>query len=146
MWRKHSRFVAAENHQRRQRLTEGGSNISSVVRQRKRDVLDFTAADSEDHERATAEARAKLRLLKQLTMDLQQELESLDGPPTPGVEQGLDFYQEVSRFEIALIRRALTFTRGHQAKAARLLNLTESTLSAKIKQYQIRRALPACSL
>lgn len=97
---------------------------------------------SEDHAQALAAARAKLRLLKQLTMELQRGLESLDETPMPDFKQGLDFYQEVSRFEITLIRRALMFTEGHQGKAARLLNLNATTLSVKIKHYHIHLALP----
>ena len=54
---------------------------------------------------------------------------ALDETPMPDFKQGLDFYQEVSRFEITLIRRALMFTEGHQGKAARLLNLNATTLS-----------------
>lgn len=89
-----------------------------------------------------AAARERLRLLKQLTMELQQGLESLDQAPTPDFERGLDFYQEVTRFEITLIRRSLMLTAGHQGKAARLLNLKASTLGAKIKHYEIQLGHP----
>ena len=118
-------------------LNRRSDNISSAVRQRKRNVFDFTAEVSEDHDQAAAAAQDTLRLLKQLTTELQQGLEALGGPPTPDFEQGLDFYQEVRRFEIALIRRALTFMKGHQGKAAQLLNLNKSTLSAKMQRYEI---------
>ena len=109
--------------------------MSSAVRG-KGDILRATSSD-----RVRAEALAaqdKVRLLKQLVMELQQGLESLNQVPTPAVERGLDFYHEVSHFEIELIKRALTFVGGHQRKAARLLNLNASTLGSKIKHYQIR--------
>ena len=112
--------------------------MSSAVRQRKEDVLDFSAAISRDYARAAAAARDKLRLLKQLTMELQHGLESLNNVPIPDFKQGLDFYQEVSCFEIELIKRALIFTLGHQGKAARLLNLNATTLNTKIKHYRIQ--------
>ena len=48
------------------------------------------------------------------------------------------FYDEVTRFEIDLIRRALLQTAGHQVRAARLLNLKVTTLNSKIKHYNIR--------
>jgi DNA-binding NtrC family response regulator len=76
-------------------------------------------------------------------MELQEGLESLDQAPTPDFEEGLDFYEEVTRFEITLIRRALMFMAGHQGKAARLLNLNAPTLGAKIKHYQIQLGHPA---
>lgn len=51
---------------------------------------------------------------------------------------GIDFYQEVERFEIELIRLALDSTRGCQAKAARLLNIKPTTLNSKIKLFGIQ--------
>ena len=35
------------------------------------------------------------------------------------IENGFDFYEEVSRFEIELINRALLQTGGHQVRAAK---------------------------
>lgn len=49
----------------------------------------------------------------------------------------LDFYDEVRRFEIFLIKNALRRTKGSQVKAARLLNLNETTLNSKIKNLNI---------
>ena len=46
---------------------------------------------------------------------------------------GIDFYKEVERFEIELIRLALERTHGCQAKAARLLQIKPTTLNSKIK-------------
>jgi len=46
---------------------------------------------------------------------------------------GIDFYKEVERFEIELIRLALDRTHGCQAKAARLLQIKPTTLNSKIK-------------
>ena len=50
---------------------------------------------------------------------------------------GVDLFQEVKRFEINLIKLALDQTRGHQARAARLLNINPTTLNSKIKAYGI---------
>lgn len=52
--------------------------------------------------------------------------------------RGIAFYDEVSRFEIELIRRALEMTGGHQSKAAKLLGMNNTTLNSKIKAYNIR--------
>ncbi|MCA1817493.1 MAG: sigma-54 dependent transcriptional regulator [Acidobacteria bacterium] len=54
------------------------------------------------------------------------------------VSRGIDFYDEVRRFEIDLIRRALDQTGGHQSRAARLLGMNATTLNSKIKTYNIQ--------
>jgi DNA-binding NtrC family response regulator len=100
-------------------------------------VTQHSSVSRDDAREAAAAAKDKLRLLKQLTMELHQGLEALNDVPIPDFAQGLDFYQEVRRFEIELIRRALMFMDGHQLKTARLLNLNATTLNAKIKHYQI---------
>lgn len=51
---------------------------------------------------------------------------------------GISFYDEVNRFQIDLIRRALEITGGHQSRAARLLGLNTTTLNSKIRYYNIR--------
>jgi DNA-binding NtrC family response regulator len=53
------------------------------------------------------------------------------------IARGVNFYDEVRRFEIDLIRRALDQTAGHQSRAARLLGLNATTLNSKIKTYNI---------
>lgn len=54
------------------------------------------------------------------------------------IARGVNFYDEVKRFEIDLIRRALDQTGGHQSRAARLLGLNATTLNSKIKSYNIQ--------
>lgn len=51
--------------------------------------------------------------------------------------EGVDFYDEVKRFETGLIRLALDQTHGHQARAAQLLHIKPTTLNSKIKHYGI---------
>ena len=84
-------------------------------------------------------SRDKIRRLKQLAIRLVRELQSINEMQVVSLdlEGGLDFYEEVSRFEIDLINRALMQTGGHQARAARLLNLKVTTLNSKIKHYKI---------
>jgi transcriptional regulator with GAF, ATPase, and Fis domain len=50
---------------------------------------------------------------------------------------GINFYDEVQRFETHLIKMALTETGGNQAKAARLLGIKATTLNSKIKLFNI---------
>jgi DNA-binding NtrC family response regulator len=74
-------------------------------------------AESLDHENALAEASARVAGLE--------------------LESGVDFFEEVKRFETRLISRALELTGGNQARAARLLGLGTTTLNYKIKQYEL---------
>ncbi len=53
------------------------------------------------------------------------------------IARGVNFYNEVRRFETDLISRALDQTGGHQSRAARLLGLNATTLNSKIKSYDI---------
>ena len=72
-------------------------------------------------------------LLNSLTVAI-DDLQVLEMPP---LQEGFDFYDEVRRFEITLIKKALRVTGGSQVKAAKLLKLKATTLSAKIKNYQL---------
>src|SRR6476620_2107907 len=83
--------------------------------------------------------------LRRLILDLINEVESLDNRSLPISDalfsddcKSICFYDEVERFEIALIKAALKKSNGHQVNAARLLNLNPSTLNAKIKQYNLK--------
>ena len=51
---------------------------------------------------------------------------------------GIDFYDEVQRFETHLIKMALSETGGNQANAARLLGIKATTLNSKIKLFSIQ--------
>jgi DNA-binding NtrC family response regulator len=64
--------------------------------------------------------------------DMAESAASLD------ISRGISFYDEVSRFEIELIRRALEITGGHQSRAAKLLGMNNTTLNSKIKVYNIK--------
>jgi transcriptional regulator with GAF, ATPase, and Fis domain len=79
----------------------------------------------------------KTRVLKQLALSLLMEVQSLGEVHALDIKSGIDFYDEVRRFEIDLIKRALAFTGGHQVRAARLLNMKVTTLNSKIKHYDI---------
>ena len=87
--------------------------------------------------RSTTLARDRIHAITELAIEIQRQLASLNQVPTPAVEHGLDFYDEVSRFEIALIKEALKLAEGHQTKAAQLLNLKATTLNVMIKRYNI---------
>jgi transcriptional regulator with PAS, ATPase and Fis domain len=64
-------------------------------------------------------------------VDESRRLEALN------IAEGIDFFEELKRFEISLIRLALAQTSGHQARAAKLLNIKPTTLNTKIKLFEI---------
>jgi transcriptional regulator with GAF, ATPase, and Fis domain len=78
-----------------------------------------------------------LRVLREISDAVAGALEAVDTFRPPDIKQGISFYDEVRRFEIDLIRRALKLTAGSQTRAARLLRLKASTLNSKIKYYNI---------
>jgi DNA-binding NtrC family response regulator len=53
------------------------------------------------------------------------------------IARGVNYYDEVRKFEMDMIRRALKQTGGHQSRAARLLGLNATTLNSKIKNFNI---------
>ena len=79
----------------------------------------------------------KVKFLRELAESLLAELRGIGGRRELRVEQGINLYEEVSRFECELIRCALAHTGGNQVRAARLLGLKTTTLHNKIKHYRI---------
>ena len=55
-------------------------------------------------------------------------------------DEGIDFYDEIERYEIELIRSALNRCGGNQTQAAKLLHLKSTTLHAKMKHYGLNPA------
>ena len=75
--------------------------------------------------------------LKGLVLALLHQVESLSESPPLRESSGLDFSEEVQRFEAELIRNALIRTGGRQRQAARLLNMKPTTLHSRIKRYRL---------
>ena len=68
-------------------------------------------------------------------------LDFLEQSQTLNVTAGIDFYAEVRRFEIRLIRLALGRTGGNQRQAAQLLGLKPTTLHYKLKLFNIQNQI-----
>jgi DNA-binding NtrC family response regulator len=79
----------------------------------------------------------KIKTLYTALHDLQVEIEALGEGSDLNPDGGTDFYEEVRRFEIYLIERALAQTKGVQKEAAKILKMRTSTLNQKIKLYNI---------
>lgn len=75
--------------------------------------------------------------IRQPELARQAMRESVGASGEVDISRGVSFYEEVKRFEIDLIRRALDQTGGHQSRAARLLGLNATTLNSKIKTYNV---------
>lgn len=58
-------------------------------------------------------------------------------------EKGIDFYENVARFETQLIELALEMSGGRQNKAAKLLRMRATTLNWKIKKLGIPTRIAA---
>ena len=79
----------------------------------------------------------RIATINQLVASLNAAVDALEGFDLPPLNETFDFYDEVRRFEISLIRKALKMTRGSQVRAAELLKLNATTLNTKIKNYRI---------
>ena len=98
------------------------------------------AALPRDENNGSAASRNNISTLRELVLRLLCEVQCINEVSKLTIESGFDFYEEVSRFEIDLIKRALLQTGGHQVRAAKLLNLKVTTLNSKIKHYNISLA------
>jgi len=79
----------------------------------------------------------RLKTLRELATTLLSEVEEMASVRPPDLKGGINIHDEVRRYEIELIRRALKLTSGHQARAARLLHIKTTTLNSKIKRYKL---------
>jgi transcriptional regulator with GAF, ATPase, and Fis domain len=93
-----------------------------------------------DESGESAASKNTVATVRDLAMRLLSEVQCINEGSSLSLENGFDFYAEVSRFEIDLIKRALLQTGGHQVRAAKLLNLKVTTLNSKIKHYNISLA------
>ena len=98
---------------------------------------EMTGRLPEEAQDERTESASNIKNLRDLTLRLLREVQSMGEVHTVNLEGGLDFYAEVGRFEVDLIKRALLQTAGHQGRAARLLNLKVTTLNSKIKHYNL---------
>lgn len=81
--------------------------------------------------------RPHFETIKIVLLALLDRIDALETEVRDGHFKQLDLRDEVSQFEGALIRAALTSTNGRQRKAARALGMKASTLNAKIQRYHV---------
>jgi DNA-binding NtrC family response regulator len=125
----------------------GKAPVKSNGKQARRDqdylkaVSEVAAPEPPKHTEAFLE---KVEALSRYADVLAREIASLRwlglGIEPVSIAGGVDFYEEVRRFEISLIVQALKFTGGSQKKSAALLKMNHTTLNTKIKSYRIKCA------
>jgi DNA-binding NtrC family response regulator len=114
-----------------QSVSGGGNYLKRVSRAQPRKVASGRETFQKRVESLCRQAAA-------LTDEL-ENLKSFGFPVEPlSVEAGIDFYDEVRRFEIFMILRALKLSHGSQKRAAVLLRMNLTTLNTKIKTYKLR--------
>lgn len=94
----------------------------------------------------TAATSQRLKKIREMASQLLEEAATLEHEGELAVASAtlnslgdgkIDFFEEVKRFEVRLIKRALDLAGGNQAKAAKLLGLGTTTLNYKIKSYEL---------
>jgi DNA-binding protein Fis len=98
-------------------------------------------SQNRDRVKDSKETLEELSVALSKALDAVWEADILNSIKPPNIEKGIDFYDEVSRFEIALIRLALGYADGSQRRAASLLGLKPTTLNTKIKVYGLHQTL-----
>jgi len=83
---------------------------------------------------------SRLEALRDVALNLLNEVESLQRAQPPHPDRKLSLHDEVRQFEIDLIRTTLDRTNGNQTRAARLLGVNLTTLNTKIKRLKISYA------
>jgi len=97
-------------------------------------------SSSDDNVNSSDLETLKTEVLRSMALALESKAEDPSGVPDFDVKRGLNFYKEVTNFEIKLISQALMFTNGNQRAAARLLRLKTTTLNTKVKMYRLDSA------
>lgn len=79
----------------------------------------------------------RIEALRETALALLNKVDLLEDRAGVGERVEFNLHDEVRRYEIDLILRALQRTQGHQVRAARLLGIKVTTLNSKIKRYGI---------
>lgn len=99
-------------------------------------------APAVDEEIGPAADRVSRTVLVAIAQALTAKAANAEAIVLPEVKFGVDFYEEVERFEVYLIRQALLHTAGNQRKAASLLGLKPTTFHHKVRLYNISSKFP----
>lgn len=100
--------------------------------------------DSDHVNRDVESLQKKLDSLQKETVEILKEVKSFSfifksalHSANEKMESGINLDEAIEDIEIRLIKRALELSGGRQIQAAKLLNIKQTTLNAKIKRYRI---------
>lgn len=85
----------------------------------------------------SVERDIKFEVIRRLAETLAGELKSLSMVPDRADNDQIHFYDEVAKFQMVLIEKALMMLGGSQTGAAQILHISISTLNSLIKRYNI---------
>jgi DNA-binding NtrC family response regulator len=98
------------------------------------------AAHTEQQPGVRTDVQLHIQAIGELIHAMLTQLDLLQHEPAYSDDvSSVNLREEVRRFEINLIKRALTRTHGSQVEAARFLGLKATTLNAKMKRYRLHR-------
>ena len=113
-----------------------GSELSSMKRLTKQE-----SGNDDSSSNSGASLPIVETLKTEVIKSIADALECKAGFPTGILDfdekRGVEFYEEVTKFEVELIEQALACTKGNQRAAARLLGLKTTTLNSKVKLYNL---------
>jgi DNA-binding protein Fis len=89
------------------------------------------------HERGEAEWNSEVNEIRKTALLLWHDLLTLESYYCLEIQDRVDLFEEVRKFETRLIKRTLLHAGGNQRITARLLGINTSTLNMKIKRYRI---------
>jgi DNA-binding NtrC family response regulator len=102
-------------------------------------ITELRATGGDETNRAKLERALKqsIEALQTASFSLLRAAELIETALFSGDVRHINFFDEVRRFEISLIQRALNEVDFNQARASQILGINKTTLNSKIKQYSI---------
>ena len=102
-------------------------------------ILDSTVTDGG---RGEINLNQSVTAMQEAVFALLMAVVTLEKTRYPDDRRGISLQDEVRRFERNIIARTLKHAGGNQAKAARILDMSKTTLHHKIKQHNIKPDFP----
>ena len=101
--------------------------------------LELLATDQDETNKANLERALKQSIdaMQTAAFALLRAAGLIETAVFSGSVRHINFFDEVRRFEISLIQRALREVDFNQARASQILGINKTTLNSKIKQYNI---------
>ena len=99
--------------------------------------LRATGGDETDRAKLERSLKQSIDALQTASFSLLRAAELIETALLSSDVRHINFFDEVRRFEVSLIQRALKEVDFNQARASQILGINKTTLNSKIKQYNI---------